>query len=110
MRRRTRRKQQGVGGVQEQAGEMMPAGVEAEQLAVQHVTEKGERMPVVVNLGAQGIAQAGEGHAGLHDGVGGDEVGVVVSDEFAAGHGPIEGEGDGGQEEANPHGLAAGWW
>ena len=108
MRRSSQEKQEAVGGVQEEAGQMMPAGVEAEELAIEHVAEDGEGMPVAGDLGVQGVAKAGRGHAGLHDGIGGDEVGVVVIDEFVAGHGPIDGEGDRGQKQANPQGLAAG--
>ena len=40
------KEQQRVAGVQEEAGQVVPGGLQAEELAVQHVGEPRHRMPV----------------------------------------------------------------
>jgi len=101
-------KQQRVGRVQEQAGHMVPPGVELEQLAIQHVAEQGQRMPVAGHLRAPGVVQSGLGHSRLHDGIGRDKVRVVVTDKIIAGDGLIDRQGERGQHKANPQGLMPG--
>ena len=94
--------QQNVGGVKEQVAQVVPAGLETEELAVEHVRHPGDGMPVrllAMHI-LEGPLQARRGQSLLHDRVGRDVVGVVVIDEVKTRHPPEHGEGDEGQGQA----------
>ena len=60
---------------------MMPAGVEAEHLAVGHVREPGERMPVARVKGRERPLDPGPRQAVLNERIFGDVIVVIVKRE-----------------------------
>jgi len=93
--------QEGVGNMEQEIGDVMAAGVEAIKLAIQHVREPGERMPVA---GVTGGERPGDGvrmEPVLDGGVQGDVFGVIVIIELEAVSGPVKAEGDERQGEAD---------
>ncbi len=70
--------------VEQQVGEVVAARIEAEELAVQHVRQKSERMPVGGDDGGESPAQARDGQPGLHHQVLGHVAGIVEIDESIA--------------------------
>ena len=71
-------KQERVGRVKQDVDAMMRAGVQAEQLAVQHVRKPGQRMPVAGVPGREGPFDAGPGQAVLDHLIFGDVIVVVI--------------------------------
>jgi len=91
--------QEGVGCVQADAHEVVPAAPEPEELHVGHVGEPGERVPVGGVEGGERPCQAAPREALADDGIFCDVDGVVEEDEIVVGDG---GEGDRCQEEDSP--------
>ena len=112
-------KQQRVGEVQSQAGRMMAAGIECEQLAIEHVREPGQRMPISGMRGRECPAEARQGQALAHHQVIGDVFGVVIIDETAVKDWPIGANGSHRQKADDQervvylrarHGCGGGAW
>src|ERR1035437_2209509 len=76
--------QDGIGGMNEQAAEVVPPGVQTKYLAVQHVRQPGERVPVAHFRAAKGPLHARPGEASAHVAVVGDIEVVIVIDEVIA--------------------------
>ena len=72
-----RKQQRGVGRVEQHVDEMMRAGIGAEQFAIQHVREPGERMPVRRVETRERPAEAVPRQAGQHGMIFGDVFLVV---------------------------------
>ena len=70
--------------VQQHVDQVMPAGVEAEQLDVQHVRKPGQRKPVRRLGGRERPLHAGRRHALAHVRIGGNVIGIVKIDEIEA--------------------------
>ena len=93
------------GGVQEHVGQMMAAGLQAIKLAVQHVREPGQRMPVagVVRGERPGDSLAGQAPADVPVLV--DVIVVVEVDEVVAGR--LAEDGDHRQQQQAADGQQA---
>jgi hypothetical protein len=73
--------EQGVGGVQKEAHQVVPPCVQTEELDVGHVHEPGERVPVVDVGGGKGPDEAVYGQPLPDDRIVGDVVIVVEDDQ-----------------------------
>jgi hypothetical protein len=81
--------------------------VDAEELAVGHVAEPGDRMPVGVVKGREGPADAVDRQAALHQGVAGDVLWIVEHDKVVNRDRHVDGR-DGDQQhraEAKREGI-----
>ncbi len=87
---------------------MVRARAQPEELAVQHVRQPRERVPVAGVAGGEGPGEPRASEAGAHVGVAAHVVGVVVAHEAVAGHLRVHREcGDGeehGDSALRPHG------
>jgi len=89
------------GGVEEEIGQVVAAGVEPIELAIGHMRNPGERMPVEGPAMGESPADPLEAQSPVHLGVPGD-VGVVVEiDEIVAEGLRVDQEDGGGQGEAD---------
>ena len=86
------------------------AGIDAEELAVGHVGEPGERMPIAGVLVDERPGDAGAGETVGDVAVFVDVIVVIVDDEIEVVDGPIDGKGDGGKEESGEKRAAAVAW
>ena len=66
------------GGVEQHIGQMMPPGVQAEELAIEHVRQRGQRIPLAVGPVGEGPPDAVAGQARGDMGVSVDKDAVVV--------------------------------
>lgn len=95
--------EQGACGVQEEVGQVMAAGAaelagqHAEELAVGHVGNPGERVPVGGVAEIEGPFETFPREAGADVGVEGDVVGIIDVEQREMGGLPIDGEGGGDQ-------------
>ena len=90
-----------VGEVEGEVDEVMGAGVEAEELAVEHVREEREGVPVGAGVGGEGTGDAPGAKPLLYSRVFGDVGVVVVGDEAEAVDLGVDGHGrddEGGAE------------
>ena len=78
-------------------------------MAVQHVGQHRNGMPVAGDLAMPGPFEAFDCQARLDARVGGDEISVVEIDEFALGYGPVNEKRARGQEERNPKRRPGPW-
>jgi hypothetical protein len=102
----------GVGAVEGDVDHMRATGVQAEDLAVQHMGKPGERMPIIGLAVNEGPFHAGPSQALEDGGVVVDVVVVVIGDELVIMGGPIDGQRDGNEErtgEEVPSVGYAGW-
>lgn len=99
--------QDGVGRMQEQAGEMMAGRAQLVELAIGHVREPGQGQPVAGAGGGEGPFHAGPGQALLNERVVGDIDVVVEIDEAALQGGPKSGQDGASQQQGNGPGSAS---
>ncbi len=81
------KEENGVGGVEEEIGEVMAGGTESVALAVEHVGEPGEGMIVAGVTSLKSPDDGRPGKAGLDVGIFGDVKLVVVGNEVVPEHG-----------------------
>ena len=88
---------------------MMRGRIQAEQFAVQHVREPGERVPVAEVPVVEGPFHATPRETGLDGRVLGDVIAVVIDDEGVAARRQIRQQGDEREQQADEaraiHGL-----
>ena len=80
----------------------MGAWLQPEDLAVQHVRQPGQRVPIV-RMVAERPLHTRPGHGRLYDQVPGDIIRVVQIDEVVPADGPEDRKGYRGQPEADAH-------
>jgi hypothetical protein len=91
----------GVGGVEEDIGEMVANGIFAIKLPVDHVGDPGERVPVGGVEGVEGPTDALRVYTLMDRGVIDDIDVVVVDEEIVRAHSAIGKDGDRGKDEAD---------
>ena len=98
-------KQDDVGGVEEEIGQVMPARVEAIQRVIHRMRDPGQRMPIARVTGFEGPGQCGAGEAVLDGGIVNDVIRVIVVGEIEMGRRPIQRQSDHGKQQADQHGA-----
>src|SRR5215216_5347995 len=96
--------QDDIGDVECQANEMMRAGAQAEELAVEHVGQPCERVPIARVSGCECPRYAIPGQAGLDVGIGGDVITIVVVYKVVVSDGPKENKGKQGEDDGDQAG------
>ena len=91
--KRTKKEQDGVGDVKQEVSQMVPCGVQAEDLDVQHVGHPGQGMPVTGIADGESPTQVFNSQAVQHVAVFGYVNMIVEVNEVAPGNLP-EGAGD----------------
>ena len=91
----------GVGEVKQNAREVVAGGIRAIKLAIQHVGQPGERVPIARIAGRKRPKNICAGQPGMDLNVVGDVFGVIIIVELEAEHGPIKGQRDEGQKQAD---------
>src|SRR5436190_942685 len=77
-------KQQCIRRVKQNAGQVMSPGFQAKQLAIQHMGQPGQRMPVAYFIIAESPAQALRSETALDMNVGGHIKAVIVVNELVS--------------------------
>lgn len=93
--------QNGIRGVEGDVRQMMKAGADAKPLTIQHVGQRGDRMPIPHHGMGERVAKTVRGQAGLDLLVFGDELRIVVIDEVVMPHRPIHGGGHHDEQQTN---------
>src|SRR5437588_6072583 len=91
--------QSNVQGVQQNADKMMARGIQAEQLAIEHVGDPSERVPVGNIESSERPTDVLEREAGLNVRIEGDVGIVIVVNESIAGGGIVERQGAGDEQQ-----------
>jgi len=99
----------GVGAVEGDVDHVRTAGVQAENLAIQHVGNPREGVPVVGLAINKGPFHTSPGEAGADGGIVVNVCVVVVGDELVVARGPINGERDEDEERAGENVPSAAW-
>src|ERR1051325_1053702 len=94
--------------MEQKIGEMMTGRVDAEKLAIEHVRQPGQRMPVAGVGGAESGTNRVPMQPAQDHRVFGHIVRIIIIDEAVLKHGPIGGKGECAQEEAGQEGGASG--
>ena len=89
-----------VGDVEQNADEMVHRGVLAEELAIEHVREPGERVPIAGVASGEGPFDVFPFQAALNVRVGGDVIRIVVIDKVVAKSVEVNREGDKRKQQA----------
>ena len=84
------KQEHGIEDVQQDVRQMVPAGAQPEELAVEHVGKPRERMPIVRVVGGERPNDALPVEAGLDMGIGYYVVRIVTMNEFVGYGGPID--------------------
>ena len=79
--------QQRVQRVQQQAGQVVAPGRRPENLAIEHVRDPGQGMPIGRIGARESPSEALPGYPLLHPRIGGDVVGIIVADKPAINRG-----------------------
>src|ERR1700733_2576707 len=96
------KKQNSVGGVQDDATVVMTNRIQPEQLAVERMGQPGQRMPIRLIVSCESPLDRVPGEARAYVLILENVAFVVVVDEAVVGHGVVDGEDDCGQYET-PH-------
>ena len=88
------KKQDDIQGMEQDIGQVVTGGVQAEKLDVSHMREPSEGMPIGFGEGGKGPGDAGASETLLHLIVIGDVGGIVIADEGAAQGVGVEGQGE----------------
>ena len=80
---------------------MVPGRVQTIELAVHHMRDPGQRMPVAGVAALEGPEQAGPGQPGFDVGIIADVVGVIEVNELVASDRPISDPGRQDEQGAN---------
>ena len=99
------KEQERAGEVEQKIGEMMPSGLQPEELHVYHVGDPGQGVPVRGLAGRECPGDPLHGEAALHVPVVGDVLRIIEIDEIAAHHLP-EGRQTGDHEEQGDYDQA----
>ena len=94
-------KQNHIRRVKQHVDEMVRAGVEAEEFAVRHVREPGERMPVARVTGGERPFDSRPRQSFLHDGIFRDVILIVVIHKTVARRRQISQQRDECEQQAN---------
>jgi len=78
------KQEHGIDNMERQVGEVRRAGIQPEQLDIEHVGHPGQGMPIAGVVGGEGPECARPGQAGLHLWVLGDVILVVEIEELMA--------------------------
>ena len=102
------KKQKCVGDVVEQARQVMPARPHPIELAIEHMRQHRDRVPVACDVAVPLPSEALRAQARLHVRIRGDIIGVVVVDEVMPRNRPIDHQRAQRQEQADPEGMLPG--
>lgn len=93
--------QNGVCRVKNRIHHVMRAGLEAEQFAIRHVRNPGQRMPVACVAGCKSPAQSAPSQSILDDDIFGDVIIVIEDAEVITGHREINDQSDEQKQQRN---------
>ena len=94
-------KKQGVRNMNERVHEQMPTGIETKELAVEHMREPGERMPVRGVKSSESPGNPFQRQAAADHGIVPDVKIVIQADELMTDHLAVNRESDNGQRYRN---------
>ena len=85
---------------------MVPAGIKAEELAIRHVRQPGQRVPIARITDVESPAAGFEGQPRVDVGIADDVLVVIIIDKIAMEGRPIQGQRKQQQREADEQGQA----